>query len=142
MHHEHLTATIVVGGDLWALKGNRSGPDAANDADRAASRVGIHGAVRQARPAHRLHARSASPSLPRTSAVVAERNNPRASFARHDMRTHWDPLHRAYFNGYALWTYLTTPFLLAADGFQLREIEPWREGAESLARTYERRFPP
>jgi hypothetical protein len=26
----------------------------------------------------------------------------------------WDPLHRAYFNGEALWTYLTTPFLLAA----------------------------
>jgi hypothetical protein len=25
-------------------------------------------------------------------------------------------LHRAYFNGYALWTYLTTPFLLTMDG--------------------------
>ena len=48
----------------------------------------------------------------------------------HDMRTDWDPLHRAYFNGYAFWTYLTTPFLLAMDGFQVREIEPWREGAE------------
>ena len=46
------------------------------------------------------------------------------------MRTHWDPLHRAYFNGYALWTCLTTPFLLAMEGFQVREIEPWREGAE------------
>jgi len=31
--------------------------------------------------------------------VIAERNSPRASFAQHDMRTHWDPLHRAYFNG-------------------------------------------
>jgi hypothetical protein len=47
------------------------------------------------------------------------------------MRTSWDPLHRAYFNGYALWTYLTTPFLLAMGGFTLREIEPWREGAET-----------
>ena len=46
------------------------------------------------------------------------------------MRTSWDPLHRAYFNGYALWTYLTTPFLLAMDGFEVSEIEPWREGAE------------
>ena len=62
--------------------------------------------------------------------VVAERNSPRASFARHDMRTNWDLLHRAYFNGYALWTYLTTPFLLAMEGFGVREIEPWREGAE------------
>lgn len=46
------------------------------------------------------------------------------------MRTSWDPLHRAYFNGYALWTYLTTPFLLAMDGFEASEIEPWREGTE------------
>ena len=42
------------------------------------------------------------------------------------MRTSWDPLHRAYFNGYALWTYLTTPFLLAMDGHEAGEIEPWR----------------
>jgi hypothetical protein len=62
--------------------------------------------------------------------IVAERSNPRAAFARHDMRTHWDPLHRAYFNGYALWTYMTTPFLLAMDGFDVREIEPWHEGTE------------
>jgi hypothetical protein len=27
----------------------------------------------------------------------------------------WDELHRAYFNGEALWTYLTAPFLLARD---------------------------
>ena len=27
------------------------------------------------------------------------------------MNTPWDPLQRAYFNGEALWTYLTTPFL-------------------------------
>ena len=39
-------------------------------------------------------------------------------------------LHRAYFNGYALWTCLTTPFLLAMEGFEVREIEPWRESAE------------
>ncbi len=39
-------------------------------------------------------------------------------------------MHRAYFNGYALWTYLTTPFLLAMDGVQAEETEPWREGSE------------
>ena len=57
------------------------------------------------------------------------------------MRTSWDPLHRAYFNGYALWTYLTTPFLLAMDGFKVREIEPWREGAE-MWRGLRATFPP
>jgi hypothetical protein len=49
--------------------------------------------------------------------VVAERYAPRDSFAGHQMHTPWDPLHRAYFNGEAVWTYLTTPFLLAVDGY-------------------------
>ena len=46
------------------------------------------------------------------------------------MTTPWDALHRAYFNGYALWTYLTTPFLLAMDGVRVEETEPWQEGSE------------
>jgi hypothetical protein len=46
--------------------------------------------------------------------LVAERYAPRDSFAGHQMSTPWDPLHRAYFSGEALWTYLTTPFLLAS----------------------------
>jgi hypothetical protein len=56
--------------------------------------------------------------------VVAERHDPRTSFAGHEMTTPWDPPHRAYFNGYALWTYLTTPFLLTMDGVQVTEGEP------------------
>jgi hypothetical protein len=30
--------------------------------------------------------------------LVAERREPRASFAGHKLRTPWDPLHRAYFS--------------------------------------------
>jgi hypothetical protein len=56
---------------------------------------------------------------------------PRDSFAGHQMHRHWDPLHRAYFNGEAVWTYLTTPFLLVMDGVRIEETEPWREGAET-----------
>jgi len=63
--------------------------------------------------------------------VVAERTHPRDSFTGHTLDTPWDPLQRAYFNGYALWTYLTTPFLLAVNGVQTAEIEPWREGVET-----------
>ena len=63
--------------------------------------------------------------------IVAERPIPRDSFAGHQMSTPWDALHRAYFNGEALWTYLTTPFLLAMDGVRVEEREPWREGAET-----------
>jgi len=63
--------------------------------------------------------------------VVAERHAPRDSFAGHQMNTPWDPLQRAYFNGEAVWTYLTTPFLLAMEGVRVEETEPWREGAET-----------
>jgi hypothetical protein len=64
-------------------------------------------------------------------ALVAERYAPRDSFAGHQLNTPWDPLHRAYFNGAALWTYLTTPFLLTMEGVRVEEMEPWREGAET-----------
>jgi hypothetical protein len=30
-----------------------------------------------------------------------------------------------------MWTYLTTPFLLAIDGVQVEETEVWEEGAET-----------
>jgi hypothetical protein len=42
-----------------------------------------------------------------------------------------DALHRAYFNGEALWTYLTTPFLLAMGGVRVEETEPWQERSET-----------
>jgi hypothetical protein len=63
--------------------------------------------------------------------VVAERGAPKDSFAGHQMNTPWDALHLAYFNGEALWTYFTTPFLLAMDGVRVEETEAWREGAET-----------
>jgi hypothetical protein len=31
----------------------------------------------------------------------------------------------------ALWTYLATPFLLAMEGVQVEETQPWREGSET-----------
>jgi hypothetical protein len=51
--------------------------------------------------------------------VVAERSNPHDAFAGHQMNTAWDPLHYAYFNGDALWTYFTTPFLFSFPGVEV-----------------------
>jgi hypothetical protein len=39
-------------------------------------------------------------------------------------------LHAGYFNSYALWGYLTTPFLYTYPGFETQEIEPWYEDGE------------
>jgi hypothetical protein len=35
-----------------------------------------------------------------------------------------------YFSGYAMWSYLTTPFSLAVEGAQLRDIDPIEENGE------------
>jgi hypothetical protein len=135
-----LAATIVTGGDFWALKGIDQ------DAGPRTMRIDLHREWASVEPFGKAGQRTDfTPDRISIEAeegrVVAERRYPRASFARHDMRTQWDPLHRAYFNGYALWTYLTTPFLLATDGFKVREIEPWREGAETW-RGLRATFPP
>jgi hypothetical protein len=63
--------------------------------------------------------------------LVAERQAPKDAFGGHQMHTPWDPLHRAYFNGEALWTYLTTPFLLTMDGVLVEETESWQEETET-----------
>ena len=63
--------------------------------------------------------------------VVAERRDPKDSFAGHQMSTQWDALHLAYFNGEALWTYFMTPFLLTLEGVVAEEAEPWHEGDET-----------
>ncbi|MBR0819915.1 hypothetical protein [Bradyrhizobium liaoningense] len=138
--HRRLAATIVTGGDLWALKG------VDQDQVPRTMRIELHRERASVEPFGKPGQRTAfSPEriaiVAADGRIVAGRNNPRAAFARHDMRTHWDALHRAYFNGYALWTYMTTPFLLAMDGFEVREIEPWREGTE-LWRGLRATFPP
>lgn len=62
--------------------------------------------------------------------LVHELSNPRAAFAGYGEHAYWDIPRRAYFNGYALWTYLATPFLLALPGVQAQEAAPWYEDGE------------
>jgi hypothetical protein len=63
--------------------------------------------------------------------VVAERESPRAAFAGHERSTPWDKLHLTYFVGYAMWNYLTVPFLFKRVGFETRELEAHAEGGET-----------
>ncbi|PSJ62798.1 hypothetical protein [Pseudaminobacter soli (ex Li et al. 2025)] len=62
--------------------------------------------------------------------VVAESRDLPSLFVGHGLSTPWGPLHRAYFNGYAMWLYLNSPFVLAMDGVEVHEIDPWQEGEE------------
>jgi hypothetical protein len=58
-------------------------------------------------------------------ALVEALDNPRASFAGFEMETPWTNPQLGYFAGYTMWTYLTSPFLLAREGVDVEEIEPW-----------------
>ncbi|MEV6535702.1 hypothetical protein AB0M86_40015 [Streptomyces sp. NPDC051639] len=122
-------ATLVSGGDLFAIKG------LPQDVTPRTMTVRLHEEYASVQP-FGAHDQKTGFTAGRVSIekldghVVAERVDPRASFTGHTLETPWDPLDRAYFNGYALWTYLTTPFLLAMPGFTVTDIEPWREGDE------------
>jgi hypothetical protein len=124
-----MEATIVSCGELWEIKGQPQDP-----APRRMA-VALHREWASVRPfgaadqktdftAERIAIEKLD------GHVVAERSNPRESFAGHDLTTPWDPLQRAYFNGYALWTYLTTPFLMALPGFTVAELDPIEDDGE------------
>ena len=52
--------------------------------------------------------------------LIHKRDDPR----RQTLETPWD-LHIAYFGGYALWTYLTIPFLYTYPGIVTAELPAW-----------------
>lgn len=127
--HAELSATLVTGGGLWPLKG------LVQDPSPRRMRVWLHeqraSVAPYGNPAWRTAFTADRVAIETVHGdVVQERPDPRAAFAGHAMNTPWDPLHRAYFNGYALWTYLTTPFFMALPGFEVAEIAPRTEGDE------------
>ena len=62
--------------------------------------------------------------------VLAERRSPRTAFSSPRRYLWWDDLDLLYFAGYALWNYLSFPFLLTLPDVEIREIAPWPEAGE------------
>jgi hypothetical protein len=125
-----VSATLVSGGDLFVLKGLPQDPAPRGmlvSLHQENSSVQPFGA-----PDQKTQFTADRVAIEKLDGrVVAERRDPRRAFDGHELTTPWDPLDRAYFNGYALWTYLTTPFLLTMPGFVVDDIKPWREGDET-----------
>lgn len=125
-----IDATIVTGGGLWALKGQPQ--------DAAARRMSVTLQQQWASvqpfgaPDQRTDFTADRVAIEKLDGrVVAELAHPRDSFAGHELETPWNPLQRAYFNGYALWTYLATPFLIALPGVEVDEIAPVTDRGET-----------
>ncbi len=66
--------------------------------------------------------------------VLAERPDAKAAFSDLRHKFYWDPLDALYFGGYAIWNYFSAPFLFLREGFEIEEIEPWKENGQTWRR--------
>ncbi len=131
--YHKVSLDLSVGGALWDFKGQTGlFRDAYYEAELDAQRaiLGRFGGPDQRVrfSPNRLVLETAS------GEPIESRENPRGAFRGHQNDTPWDRFHAAYFNGYALWTYLTQPFLYSYPGFETVEIEPWEEDGETWRR--------
>jgi hypothetical protein len=128
-----LTVSASVGGALWPAKGK------AGILDDVQAEVNCHQQRVICSPFTAPDRRSVY-ELDRViiettdGRIVQTRDNPRAAFRDHKVETQWDDSDLVYFSGYAVWNYLTTPFMLAIPGFTTQEIDPWHENGENWRR--------
>jgi hypothetical protein len=135
-HWQHLNdanAVMSTTGSLWA-KNQRF-----DDLGRLAVAAATHDqhVIIKPFPATSCHAffEPEYVSIETTGDIVLDhRESPRAGFAKRGNDEKWDDLDVAYFLGYLLWTYLTTPFLYASPGFLSKEISPCSENGETCRR--------
>jgi len=135
-----ISAHLLQGGGLWKLKGQE---DTLKDVHVT---VGTRSEWTEHSPFRRANQHTSfTPDriAIETSGgdVLQERFNPRESFKGHTLETPWDDLQLAYFAGYAIWTYLNTPFLFALPDVETREIDAWEENGEVWHRL-KATFPP
>jgi len=126
-----LSAHLIQGGALWAAKGK-----AGVLADVTVT-VGIHEEKAShwpfGSPDRRSRFEPQRVAIEDSDGnVLEELLHPRDSFKGHAAL--WSDLQLAYFAGYAIWTYLNIPFLLAGLGVESEEVEPWQESGETWRR--------
>jgi hypothetical protein len=128
-----ITAHVSIGGTIWQVKG---WPDVFANAlfevnpheQRTECLLPGDAGRRRVYEPHR------TALLSEDGKVIEERESPRKSFEGHTVATRWDAQHLIYFSGYAMWTYVTTPFLFKLPGLRTEEIEPWDEEGERWRR--------
>ena len=127
---EMVHATIVSGGQLWAMKGTPQDPVPREM--KVATKYEWASVTPFGSPDQRTDFTPRRIAIQKSDGTaVSERLDPAAHAEGKAVDAPWDLLDRAYFNGYALWTYLTTPFLFALPGFVVDEIQPWRENGQT-----------
>ncbi|MFN8072900.1 MAG: hypothetical protein U0R66_13995 [Mycobacterium sp.] len=64
--------------------------------------------------------------------VLRHRDNPRRAFGPGRRTLYWDDLDFVYFSGYAMWCYLTLPFLLLGPGVNIERCRQDSDGSAIL----------
>jgi hypothetical protein len=121
-------ASLSITGAIWQLKGK---PDALKD-------VSIEAELHKERLTTHFNGQGLCTVFEPTritvqtesGCLVDSRDDPRSAFRGHTRETAWDDMHVAYFSSYALWNYLTVPFLYTYPGFVTKELAPWQENGE------------
>ncbi|QNE31093.1 hypothetical protein F1C10_03445 [Sphingomonas sp. NBWT7] len=130
---QHLRADLVQGGVLWALKGQPTVLEHAHVSIDLRKEHVSHWPFAPTQNRSNFTPGRVAIETP-GGEVVEELLDPRASFHGYEMETPWSAPQVGYFAGYTMWTYLTSPFLLARPGITTREIEPWTEDGETWRR--------
>jgi hypothetical protein len=135
-----LSAHLSQGGALWTLKGQEGTLKDVHVTVGTRSEWAEHSPFRQVNQ-HTSFTPDRIAIESSEGDTLRERVNPRESFKGHTLETPWDDLQLAYFAGYAMWTYLNTPFLFALPGVRTKEIDSWEENGE-VWRSLRATFPP
>jgi hypothetical protein len=126
---ETVKATIVTGGQLFGMKGTPQ--DSTPRRMTVATKREWASVTPYGAPDQRTDFTATRVAIEKLDGtVIHERLHPSEHAEGKAIDAPWDALDRAYFNGYALWTYLTTPFHFAMPGFEVEEIAPWQERDE------------
>ncbi|MGF6959635.1 hypothetical protein [Paraburkholderia youngii] len=124
-----VSADLEVGGVLWGLKGQQGFIGPSHVATSLHYQRASHSPFLD--PAHRTAFNAEHVAIETQDGLLVEdRENTRRSFAGHTLETPWDRIQLAYFAGYAMWKYLTSPFSLITEGFESAEVEPWHKIAK------------
>jgi hypothetical protein len=121
-------ASLSITGAIWQLKGK---PDTLKD-------ISIEAELHNERLITHFNGRGTRTLFQPTRIImeteggrfVDSRDDPRSAFRGHTRETPWDDLDVAYFSSYALWSYLTIPFVYTYPGFATEELSTWQENGE------------
>ncbi|MEU4096221.1 hypothetical protein [Streptomyces sp. NPDC026673] len=128
---DSLNAEVSFGGPFWSLRGFAERPfgsrltvDTRRERIRFAPWPNPEGGLTFDADEDAVELRSPD------GEILERRTGVRSGYTGYDLSSPWDSAQVGYFIGYAMWNYLTTPFLFTRPGVESREVASWSEGGE------------